>query len=153
MNQIKLADGRSLEFVDNGVTSDQAILFLHGTPGSIKTWSKWLTEVDGCFAIAASRAGYGKSDRHLGRTVADDLADQQALLDHFQVKEFVAIGWSGGGPHAINMTRDSRCKGAITLAGVAEWGNADLDFLAAMRPENEEEFVQALKGGKPFQNW
>ncbi len=153
MKQLKLADGRVLEFVDNGAKSDKAILFLHGTPGSIKTWSKWLTGVDGCLAIAASRAGYGKSDRHLGRTVADDLADQQALLDHFQVKEFVAIGWSGGGPHAINMTRDLRCKGAITLAGVAEWGNTDLDFLADMGPENEEEFGEALKGEKAIQEW
>lgn len=153
MNQIKLADSRSLEFEDNGVKSDNAILFLHGTPGSIKTWSKWLPHVNGCLAIAASRAGYGKSDRHLGRTVADDLTDQQALLDHFEIKEFVAIGWSGGGPHAINMTRDLRCRGAITLAGVAEWGHAELDFLADMGPENEVEFGEAVKGEKAVQEW
>ena len=153
MSQIKLADGRNFEYEDNGVKSDQAILFLHGTPGADKTWSQWLPQVTDCLAIAASRAGYGKSDRHKGRTVADDLADQQALLDHFHIKEFVSIGWSGGGPHSINMTRDPRSKGAITLAGVGEWGHADLDFLADMGPENEEEFGEALKGEAAIQAW
>jgi pimeloyl-ACP methyl ester carboxylesterase len=153
MNQLKLPDGRALEYEDNGIASNKAILFLHGTPGSVKTWSNWLPQVNGCLAIAASRAGYGKSDRHLGRTVADDLADQQGLLDHFEIKEFVAIGWSGGGPHAINMTRDLRCQGAITLAGVAEWGHAELDFLADMGPENEEEFGEAVKGEAFIQKW
>ena len=153
MSQLKLADGRNFEYEDNGVKSDQAILFLHGTPGADKTWSQWLPQVTDCLAIAASRAGYGKSDRHKGRTVADDLADQQALLDHFHIKEFVSIGWSGGGPHSINMTRDPRSKGAITLAGVGEWGHADLDFLADMGPENEEEFGEALKGEAAIQAW
>jgi pimeloyl-ACP methyl ester carboxylesterase len=153
MSQIKLADGRNFEYEDNGVKSDQAILFLHGTPGAVKVWSQWLPEVTDCLAIAASRAGYGKSDRHKGRTVADDLADQQALLDHFHIKEFVSIGWSGGGPHSLNMTRDPRSRGAITLAGVGEWGHADLDFLADMGPENEEEFGEALKGEAAIQAW
>jgi pimeloyl-ACP methyl ester carboxylesterase len=153
MSQIKLADGRNFEYEDNGIKSEQAILFLHGTPGADKTWSQWLPEVTDCLALAASRAGYGKSDRHKGRTVADDLADQQALLDLFHIKEFVSIGWSGGGPHSINMTRDPRSKGAITLAGVAEWGHADLDFLADMGPENEEEFGEALKGEAAISSW
>ena len=153
MSQLVLPQGRNFEYEDNGVKSDQAILFLHGTPGAVKVWSQWLPEVTDCLAIAASRAGYGKSDRHKGRTVADDLADQQALLDHFHIKEFVSIGWSGGGPHSINMTRDPRSKGAITLAGVGEWGHADLDFLAGMGPENEEEFGEALKGEAAIQLW
>jgi pimeloyl-ACP methyl ester carboxylesterase len=51
------------------------------------------------------------------------------------------------------MTRDPRNKGAITLAGVAEWGHADLDFLADMGPENEEEFGEALKGEAAIQSW
>ena len=153
MSQIKLADGRNFEYEDNGVKSDQAILFLHGTPGAVKVWSQWLPEVTDCLAIAASRAGYGKSDRHKGRTVADDLADQQAMLDHFHIKEFVSIGWSGGGPHSLNMTRDPRSKGAITLAGVGEWGRSDLDFLAGMGPENEEEFGEALKGEAAIASW
>ena len=51
------------------------------------------------------------------------------------------------------MTRDSRCKGAITLAGVGEWGNPDLDFLNGMGPENHEEFGAAVQGEESIENW
>lgn len=51
------------------------------------------------------------------------------------------------------MTRDSRCKGAITLAGVGEWGNPDLDFLNGMGPENHEEFGAALQGEESIESW
>ena len=153
MSQITLSDGRKLEYFDNGIESDKAILLLHGTPSDGTLWSSWLKEITGIRAIATSRAGYGLSDRHKGRTVADDLADQVAVLDHFGIKSFVSIGWSGGGPHSLNMVRDPRCKAVFTLAGVGEWGNADLDFLEGMGPENHEEFGEALKGEAAINDW
>jgi hypothetical protein len=33
-----------------------------------------------------------------------------------------------------------QCKGAISIAGVAPWGQQDLDFLAGQGQENIEEF-------------
>ncbi len=153
MSQLTLKDGRKLEYFDNGVESDKAILLLHGTPCDASVWSSWLKEIEGVRAISTSRAGYGSSNRNKGRTVASDLSDQVAALDHFGIKSFVSIGWSGGGPHSLNMTRDPRCKAAFTLAGVGEWGNADLDFLEGMGPENHEEFGAALKGETEINNW
>ena len=150
---LTLKSGRKLEYLDNGVESDKAILFLHGTPGSAYAWNSYLPEVKGVRAIATSRAGYGLSDRHKGRTVADDLSDQKEILNHFGITNFVSIGWSGGGPHSLNMTREPRCKAAFTLAGVGEWGHADLDFLADMGPENHEEFGEALKGESALEEW
>ena len=150
---LTLKDGRKLEYLTNGVESDKAILFLHGTPGSALAWNSYLPEVKGVRAISTSRAGYGLSDRHKGRSVSDDLNDQQQILDHFGIKSFVSVGWSGGGPHSLNMTREARCKAAFTLAGVGEWGNADLDFLADMGPENHEEFGEALKGEAAIEEW
>ena len=150
---LTLKDGRKLEYLTNGVESDKAILFLHGTPGSALAWNSYLPEVKGVRAISTSRAGYGLSDRQKGRSVADDLNDQQQILDHFGIKSFVSVGWSGGGPHSLNMTREARCKAAFTLAGVGEWGNADLDFLADMGPENHEEFGEALKGETAIEEW
>lgn len=150
---LTLKDGRKLEYFDNEVASDKAILFLHGTPSDGSLWESWLKEITGVRALATSRAGYGLSDRNKGRTVASDLLDQQALLDHLNIKSFVSIGWSGGGPHSLNMTRDARCKAAFTLAGVGEWGRADLDFLAGMGPENHVEFGEALKGETAISNW
>lgn len=153
MSQITLFDGRKLEYFDNGVHSEKAILFLHGTPSDGTLWKSWFDEIKSVRAISTSRAGYGLSDRHLGRSVADDLADQVAVLDFLGIEEFVSIGWSGGGPHSLNMTRDPRCKAAFTLAGVGEWGHDDLDFLAGMGPENHEEFGAALKGEIDISEW
>ena len=152
MSQLILKDGRKLEYLDNGVSTKKAILYLHGTPGEAGAWRHWLAETN-ILAIATSRAGYGNSDRRKGRSVADDLEDQSQILDHFGVNQFVAIGWSGGGPHALNMTRDERCVAAFTIAGVAEWGNDDLDFLEGMGPENHEEFGVALKGELELSKW
>ena len=153
MSQITLNDGRKLEYFENGVASSQAILFLHGTPSDGTLWEPWLNDITSVRALATSRAGYGLSDRNKGRTVASDLADQVAVLDHFGIDSFVAIGWSGGGPHALNMSRDARCKAVFTLAGVGEFGRPDLDFLAGMGPENHEEFGAALKGESSINSW
>ena len=133
--------------------SEVGILFHHGTPGECTGWVKWFGDLPNLKAVAASRPGYGLSDRRKGRTVASDIDDQGELLDFLGIKKFVAIGWSGGGPHALNMTQHPLCVGAITLAGVGEWGNADLDFLAGMGPENHEEFGAALAGEFEIEKW
>ena len=153
MALLKLSDGRMLDYISNDVKSSSAILFHHGTPGDCSAWQKWFKDIPGVLAIAASRPGYGLSDRKKGRTVASDLSDQNQLLEHLNVEKFVSIGWSGGGPHALNMSRNSKCQGVITLAGVGEWGNADLNFLEGMGPENHEEFGAALSGEESIEKW
>ena len=149
----KLRDGRAFDYVTNDSESQIGILFHHGTPGECTGWQKWFTNLTDVKAVAASRPGYGLSDRKKGRTVATDIDDQSELLEFLGIKKFVSIGWSGGGPHAINMTRNQSCVGAITLAGVGEWGNQDLDFLAGMGPENHEEFGAALSGAQEIEKW
>ena len=153
MSLLKLSDGRSLDYITNDSDSKSAILFHHGTPSDCTLWQKWFKGITGVKAIAASRPGYGLSDRRRGRTVAADMDDQSQLLDFFGIEKFISIGWSGGGPHAINMSRDRRSVGAITLAGVGEWGNSDLDFLQGMGPENHEEFGAALAGEANIEEW
>ena len=153
MALFELNDGRKLEYFDNGIKSDKAILFLHGTPGDATAWTSWLCEIRDCKAISTSRPGYGNSEREKGRTVSSDLKNQSQILDHFGIKKFVSIGWSGGGPHSLNMTRDERCVAAFTLAGVGEYGREDLDFLAGMGQENHDEFGAALKGEPELRKW
>ena len=148
-----LRDGRAFDYITNGTKNTHAILFHHGTPGECTLWAPWINEISDLFAVAASRPGYGLSDRRKGRTVADDFDDQSELLEFLGVEKFISIGWSGGGPHAINMTRHPRCAGAITLAGVGEWGHSDLDFLDGMGPENHEEFGAALNGESSIDQW
>ena len=155
MPQFKLRDGRELEILDNGINSERAIIFHHGTPGHASAWSPWLEEaaLSGVRAISYSRAGYGISDRNEGRTVASNNSDIRELLDSFGIRDFISIGWSGGGPHALATTTLHGSKGAITLAGVGAYGVDDLDFLAGMGPENEEEFGEALKGEAAISAW
>ncbi len=155
MPQFKVKDGRELEILDNGITSDKAIIFHHGTPSHFSAWNGWLEEaaIRGIRAIAYSRAGYGTSDRNHGRSVFSNNSDISLLLDGKNISSFVAIGWSGGGPHALANAFDHRNVGVITLAGVGEYGAPDLDFLEGMGPENHDEFGAALKGEAALDAW
>lgn len=155
MPTLKLTDGRFLEYFDNGISSTSAIVFHHGTPAHASLWSAWLdlAASKGIRALSYSRAGYGISDRNEGRTVFSNNGDIRELLDSFGIRDFISIGWSGGGPHALATTMMNGSKGAITLAGVGEYGAADLNFLAGMGPENEEEFGEALKGESEISAW
>jgi pimeloyl-ACP methyl ester carboxylesterase len=154
-HMLTLADGRRLEVMTAGTPSASAVLFHHGTPGSATTWSEWLPVVAdlGGFAIAYSRAGYGLSDRHKGRTVISNTADISEILKHFGVTDFVSIGWSGGGPHCLADTTMSHNKAAISIAGVAAFNQSDLDFLEGMGEENHVEFGAAIEGELAIENW
>jgi pimeloyl-ACP methyl ester carboxylesterase len=155
MPQFKLKDGRELEILDNGINSESAIIFHHGTPGHANMWSGWLESAAavGIRAIAYSRAGYGTSDRNPGRSVVSINNDIAQLLDAKNITKFVSIGWSGGGPHCIANTFEPRNVGAISLAGVGAFGVDDLDFLEGMGPENHDEFGAALKGEAVIDQW
>ena len=155
MPQFKLKDGRELEILDNGINSDTAIIFHHGTPGHASSWTEWLESAAnaGIRALSYSRAGYGTSDRNPGRSVVSINNDIAQLLDAKNISKFVSIGWSGGGPHCIANTFEPRNVGAISLAGVGAFGVDDLDFLAGMGPENHDEFGAALKSEAVIDRW
>ena len=155
MPQFKVRDGREVEILDNGINSERAIIFHHGTPGHASAWSSWLEEaaLSGVRAISYSRAGYGTSDRNPGRSVISINNDIAQILDAKNISKFVSIGWSGGGPHALANTFEPRNVGAISLAGVGAFGAADLNFLEGMGPENHDEFGAALKGEAVITHW
>lgn len=155
MSQFLLRDGRTLDLLDNHHKSEIAVLFHHGTPGNSTSWNDWVEEFsDGPIrAIAASRPGYGRSDRDQGRKVVDVVDDLSQVLDQNEIESFVSIGWSGGGPHALAMSLDRRCSGVITLAGVGQYGQPDLNFLDGMGPENIDEFGIALQGEDSLRAW
>ncbi len=155
MPQFKVRDGREVEILDNGINSERAIIFHHGTPGHASACSSWLEEaaLSGVRAISYSRAGYGTSDRNPGRSVISINNDIAQILDAKNISKFVSIGWSGGGPHALANTFEPRNVGAISLAGVGAFGAADLNFLEGMGPENHDEFGAALKGEAVITQW
>jgi pimeloyl-ACP methyl ester carboxylesterase len=150
-----MKDGREIEILDNALPSSKAIVFHHGTPSHASTWAPWFAACTslGIRAISYSRAGYGTSDRNFGRRVVDVNYDISRILDEKSVAEFVSIGWSGGGPHAIANAFEPRNRGVITLASVGKYGAPDLDFLEGMGQENHDEFGAALLGENTLQDW
>jgi pimeloyl-ACP methyl ester carboxylesterase len=146
MPQFKLKDGRELEILDNGINSESAIIFHHGTPGHANMWSGWL---ESAAAVGIRAIAY----RNPGRSVVSINNDIAQLLDGKNITKFVSIGWSGGGPHCIANTFEPRNVGAISLAGVGAFGVDDLDFLEGMGPENHDEFGAALKGEAVIDQW
>jgi pimeloyl-ACP methyl ester carboxylesterase len=155
MPQFKLKDGRELEILDNGINSEFAIIFHHGTPDHASTWSDWLEAAAqaGVRALSYSRAGYGTSDRNPGRKVISINTDIAQLLDAKNITRFVSIGQSGGGPHSLAATCEPRNVGAISLAGVGAFGVDDLDFLEGMGQENHDEFGASIKGEATIEKW
>lgn len=150
-----LADGRHLEILYNEKLKGNSVIFHHGTPSDATLWRDWLDflESKNIGALAYSRAGYGKSDRKQNRSVISINEDIVQVLERFSIEKFVALGWSGGGPHAIANTLISSCVGAITLASVGKFGADDLDFLAGMGEENEVEFAAAVAGPSELETW
>jgi pimeloyl-ACP methyl ester carboxylesterase len=98
--------------------------------------------------VIYARPGYGGSSPAPGRQVADVAADVAAILDELGERDFVTIGWSGGGPHALASARllPERCLAAATMAGVAPYPADGLDWLAGMADDNVGEFTAALHG-------
>jgi pimeloyl-ACP methyl ester carboxylesterase len=146
-------DGRTLAFAVWGDPEGFPILGLHGTPGCrLGRWPReeLYVELGVCF-VTHDRAGYGRSDRHHGRRVADEVADVRALADELGFDRFGVTGGSGGGPHSLACAAllPDRVVRAVCDVGVAPLGTPGLEqdaWLAGMDPENVKEFSWALAG-------
>jgi pimeloyl-ACP methyl ester carboxylesterase len=151
---IDLPDGRTLEVGTLGEPSGQTVLFHHGTPGSVNLVRMLapLAEDGSLFIVTTSRAGYGKSSRLEGRDVAAVVSDARAALDSLGRSDYVVVGWSGGGPHALACAAldAPRCLAAWSLAGVVPT-TMDFDWTEGMGPENVEEFALAKAGGPEYE--
>lgn len=152
---VALADGRQLEVGTLGDPSGRTVVFHHGTPGSVllaRPLAEALARDAGVYVVTTSRAGYGRSTRHEGRTVASVVDDTRAVLDALGRKDYVAVGWSGGGPHAFACAAldAPRCVGVVSLAGVVPT-DLDFDWTAGMGEANIEEFRLAQIGGPEYE--
>ena len=146
---VHTADGRSLDVLDAG-GGGLPLLYHSGTPGGAVPWPAGIATARdaGLRLVTYSRPGYGSSTPQPGRSIADAAADSTTVLDALGVGEFLTIGWSGGGPHALACAAllPDRCLGAAAIAGVGPSTEPDLDFLAGMGAENIEEFGFAAQG-------
>ena len=146
-------DGRTIEVVATGkpgTLGPLPVLFHNGTPTAALLYAPMVDAVarHGSGVVTFSRPGYGSSTAQPGRNVASVAADSAAVLNALGVTEFVTVGWSGGGPHALacaGLLAD-RCRACASLAGVAPYGQ--FDWMAGMGEPNVEEFSAALGGEK-----
>jgi pimeloyl-ACP methyl ester carboxylesterase len=149
---IQAADGRQLEALTAGPADGLTVVLHNGTPAGLLAAP--------AIAVAAAerdlrlvlyaRPGYEGSTPDPGRRVSGAAADLAAVLDAMGAGEFVTVGWSGGGPHALACAAllPGRCLAAASMAGVAPCGADGLDWLAGMGSENIEEFSAAQAGAE-----
>jgi pimeloyl-ACP methyl ester carboxylesterase len=140
-------DGRRLEVLAAGPEDGLPLLFHNGTPGGLVAVPGMVAEAAarGLRTVMYARPGYGESTGQPGRRVAAAAADAVAVLDGLGARQFVTVGWSGGGPHALACAAllPGRCLAAASLAGVAPAQAEGLDWVAGMGPENVTEFSAA----------
>jgi pimeloyl-ACP methyl ester carboxylesterase len=147
---IEIAAGRQLEVLISGPGDGLPLVFHNGTPGGLVAFAPMTAAAAerGLRTVMYARPGYGASTVVPGRRVADAADDTTALLDRLGAGDFVTVGWSGGGPHALACAArlPGRCLAAATIAGVAPYAADGLDWLAGMGEENVQEFGAALAG-------
>jgi len=150
-------DGRSLEVLLAGPPTGMPLVHHGGTPVGPVPFAPLVKAASdrGLRFVTYSRPGYGRSDVCHGRSVAGAADDVVAILDALQADEFVTVGWSGGGPHALACAAvlPDRCRSAATIAGVAPYRARGLDWLAGQGEENVEEFEAATRGEKELTEW
>ena len=149
---VPTADGRQLEVHVSGPVDGLPVVFHTGTPSGPVPYAPTTRAAadNGLRLVKYGRPGYGRSTPQPGRSVADVVADTVTVLDHLGAGEFVTMGHSGGGPHALACAAllPERCLAAASVAGVAPWDADGLDVMAGMGPENIEEFGLAMKGAE-----
>ena len=154
---IQLADGRTLEAVDEGDPDGTVVVFHHGSPGAAVPFEPFdrAAAERGIRLVTISRAGFGDSSRDEGRSVASAAGDVAALADHLGADRFLTMGWSGGGPHALACAAllPDRVRAAATIAGVAPYDAQGLDWTAGMGENNQIEYPLAASDPDELLRW
>jgi pimeloyl-ACP methyl ester carboxylesterase len=145
-----MPDGRVVELLTDGPSDGLPLVLHEGTPVGLTVYPATVeaAAVRGLRVVQIARPGYEGSTPWPGRRVADVAGDVADVLTALGAETFLAIGWSGGGPHSLACAAllPGRCLAAASIAGVAPYGAPGLDWTAGMGKENIQEFDAALAG-------
>jgi pimeloyl-ACP methyl ester carboxylesterase len=138
---------RTLHYVITGDTTRQAVLFVHGSPGSYSAFVDFLADsslLASYCLVTADRPGFGYSNFGLAEPSLDQQADFLVpLLERFKKQPAILVGHSLGGPVVANIAmRYPHLVGGIVLVA------------ASVDPElepNERWFRVPLR--TPFLRW
>jgi pimeloyl-ACP methyl ester carboxylesterase len=105
--------------------------------------------------FSLDRPGYGGSTPVAERTVGSVAADVAAVADALDIERFVAIGHSGGGPHALACAAllADRVTAAAAISSPAPYDAAGLDWYAGMAPAGVGSNRAAARGRAAREAW
>ena len=95
-------DGVDLSYTDLG--SGDPLLLVHGTGAYSAIWGEAPGQLAGSHrVIVYDRRGFGASQGELAHHPHQHTLDAAALLEHLGAVPAVVVGWSGGGPIALDL--------------------------------------------------
>ncbi|MCP4751365.1 MAG: alpha/beta hydrolase [Proteobacteria bacterium] len=126
---IRLADARTLAYLDSGDPEGRPVFYFHGGPGS-RAEGLLFDELNrrlGIRMIVIDRPGYGLSDFQEDRTYLDWPDDVGELADRLGIDRFAVLGWSSGGPYAAAVAHKipRRLAVAAIVSGESPYASAD----------------------------
>ncbi len=119
--------GRSVRCVVGGRRGAPKVVFVHGSPGSWRTFARFLEDPslkDRAFLISVDRLGYGGSGA--GRTEPSLAAQARAVSAVFDLDvasaPVILVGHSYGGPVVVKAAAlgDPRVRGVVIVAGAVD---------------------------------
>jgi pimeloyl-ACP methyl ester carboxylesterase len=141
-------DGRTLCYADWG-GDGYPVLSLHGAPGCRLSVRLPPVAISlGGRLITYDRPGCGRSDRLVGRTIADCAADVTVIADTLGLEEFAVVGGSGGVPPALAVAAmlGSRVSRVACYAPLASYTELGAKEFARGQDEETREYLAACLG-------
>jgi pimeloyl-ACP methyl ester carboxylesterase len=147
-HRIKTPDGRTLAVQEGGDPDGKPVLAHNGTPNSRQLYAPHVIDAAarGIRLISYDRPGYGESSPQPGRTIASAADDVRAICSALGISRIAAWGVSGGGPHVLACAAllPDLVAAAASLASLAPYPAAGLDWFAGMGQENVDDFKLAI---------
>jgi pimeloyl-ACP methyl ester carboxylesterase len=146
---LTLSDGGMLHAYDTGV-GELAAFWHHGSPNIGAPPVPLFAEATrlGIRWVSYDRPGYGGSTARPGRDVASAATYVAAVADALGIDQFVVMGHSGGGPHALACAAllPDRVRGVVSGAGPAPFDADGLDYFAGMAASGVASLRAAVAG-------
>ena len=147
---VQAIGGRQLEALAVGPADGLTVVLHNGTPAGLMPARPLPRRPPSAACAWSCTPGPGTRapPRTRAAVVRGAAADLAAVLDALGAGEFVTVGWSGGGPHALACAAllPGRCLAAASMAGAAPHHAEGLDWWHGMASENLAEFQAAIAG-------
>jgi pimeloyl-ACP methyl ester carboxylesterase len=138
--EVRVGDGRTLHVYDTAPhdSGRLPVVWHHGTPNLGAPPEPLFAAADrlGLRWVSFDRPGYGGSTVAAGRTMSSVAGDVAIVADALRIDQFAVMGYSGGGCYALACAAllGHRVRAVLTLAAIAPYDAAGLDWFAGMVP-------------------